>query len=137
MDAVVDRDDRSAGDERRQHVVRRVEERDAFTPERQRDPELLADRIVARGFRHGPEILAERAKRLAVVGPGEHDKLGLTIEPRQVPQQVADVRADAEIVQLPRVYADAHRDMILSRSGRSGRSGGSGRLGRALPTRPT
>ena len=43
MNAVVDRHDRPARDERRQHVVWRVKERDPFTPERKRDPELLGD----------------------------------------------------------------------------------------------
>ena len=43
-----------------------------------------------------------------VVRTAQHDVLGVVIEARQAEQHVADVRADAEVVQLPRVDRDAH-----------------------------
>ena len=85
-----------------------MKERHAFAPERERDLQLLGDRVVAGRFGHGPEILSERRQRLAILGPAEHHELGLAIEPRQLPQQVADVGADAEVVQLAGVDADPH-----------------------------
>ena len=58
----MNRHDRSAADERRQHVVRRVKERHAFALQRQRDLQLLGDRIVAGRLGDRPEVLAERRR---------------------------------------------------------------------------
>ena len=65
VDAVVNRHDRPARHERRQHVVRRVKQRDALAPERQRDRDLLGDRVVAGRFGDRPEVLAERLPALS------------------------------------------------------------------------
>ncbi len=97
-----------------------------FAPERQRNPELLGERVVAGRFGHGAEVLAERLRAHGrVLGPAEQHELGVVVETRQLPQQVPDVGADAEIVQLPRVDADAHLDIIADAA--SGRAGGAAR----------
>ena len=134
VDAVVNRDDRLAGDERRQHVVRRVKQRDALAPQRQRNAELLGRGIVAGRFRNAPGSSRRATRHNACVGRrGRNDELGLPIEPRELPQQVADVGADAEVVQLPGVDANAHELMILGgqrAEGRGRRASGRGRTGR-------
>ena len=135
VNAVVDRHDGAATNERRQHIVRRVEQGHPLALERQRDSHLLGDGIVARRLGNRPEVLAERRQRLAIPGTAEDHELGPGVDPRQVPQQIPDVGADAEVVQLAGVYADPHGHMILSRSRGSGGSrgsrgsGGSGRSG--------
>ena len=88
--------------------MRCVKERHAFASDRERNTNLLGNRIVARGFHDRPEILAQRAERRPIAGPAEQDVLGLAIDPRQMTKQVADVSADPEVVELTRVDADAH-----------------------------
>ena len=112
MDAVVNRDDRLAPDERRQHVVRCVKQRHALALERERNLQLFGDRIVAGRLGHGPQVVTEGRDRRGILRAAQHHEVGVAIEPRQLPEQIADVGADAEIVQLPRVDADAHLDMI-------------------------
>ena len=119
VDAVVDRDDRSARHERRQHIVRRVEERHAFAPERERN---LAS---ARRSSSCPPIRRPRRKfspsvisAAHILGTAEQDVLGLLVQTRQVPKQIADVGADAEIVKFPGIDADSHAVMIAGRARR-------------------
>ena len=88
--------------------MRRVEERHPLAHQRERDLHLLQDGVVAGRLRHRPEILAERRQRRAIVGPTENHEFGLAVHPRQLPQQVPDVGADAEVVQFTGVYADPH-----------------------------
>ena len=52
---------------------------------------------------------AQRAQRVDIVGTGQHDVLRLLIQPREVAQQVTDVRADTEVVELARVDRDSHQ----------------------------
>jgi hypothetical protein len=96
--------------------MRRVEQRDALAAERQRNPELLADGVVPGRLRDCSKIFRKGAERRDVFGAAEEDEFSPLVEPCEVPQQVPDVGADAEVVQLPRVYTDAHEDMILSGS---------------------
>ena len=99
--------------ERRQHVVRRVEQVDPLAPERAsarepaRGPSMAgADSTTARKF--GPTCWATSRSRSAA----EQDVLGRLIDPRQLVQQVPDVGADAEVVELPGVDRDAHAPII-------------------------
>ena len=80
--------------------------------ERERHAHLFGHRVVAGPLGHGPEIFAERRQRFAVFRAAEQDELGLPIEARQLPENVADVGADAEVVQLPRVDTYPHREII-------------------------
>ena len=67
------------------------------------------------------KLLAERGPEpLAVLRSAEDDELRPVVHPREMAQQISDVGADAEIVQLARVDADPHRYMILRGSGGSG-----------------
>ena len=85
VNAVVDRHDRSTGNERGQHVMRRVEERHALAAQRERDAHLLGDRVVAGRLGDGAKITAERVQRLAVLLAAQHDELGVSVEAREVP----------------------------------------------------
>jgi hypothetical protein len=46
------------------------------------------------------------------------------IQPRELPEQIADVGPDAEIVQFAGVEADAHGLIILRWAGQAGGAGG-------------
>ena len=101
VDAVVDRHDRPAGRQRRQHVVRRVEEVDPLARGAERDARSArAPSRCRRVSTHGRKFRPEVARELAVLGAAEQDVLVDRVEPRQVAQQVAHVRADAVVVQL-------------------------------------
>jgi len=108
MDAVVNRHHRAAGHERRQHVVRRVKEGHALAADRPGQRELLGDRVVAGAVRDGAKILAKGRNPGAIFGPAEQNELGVVVNPRELFEQVADVRADAKVVKLPRVNANPH-----------------------------
>ena len=108
VDAVVDRHDRAARRQRRQHVVRRVEQLDPFAPEIDRDRELLGHRIRRRAFDHRPEPPSQRLDGVTVVLLTEHDVFVRHVLPRELPQQIAHVGADAVIAQLARVDGYAH-----------------------------
>ncbi len=95
--------------------MRRVKQRDALPPQRERNPDLLRDRVIAGGLDHGPEVLAERSEGRGVRFPAQQHELRPLIDPCEMPQQIADVRADAEVMQLARVDADPHGHMILVR----------------------
>ena len=100
--------DRAATDRRRQHVVRRMVDVGPLAPQDPGHVDLLAQRVVGRRFEHGAEVRAELRGDAQVGLMAEQDVLGVAIDPREVPQQVADVGADAEVVELPRVDRDAH-----------------------------
>ena len=68
VDAVVDRHDRAARRQRRQHVVRRVEQVDPLAAQIERQRELLAHRVVRRALGNGPEVLAELGREWLVLG---------------------------------------------------------------------
>src|SRR5262249_9113189 len=97
--------------------MRRMEQRDAFSPQRERDAHLLGDRVVPGGFDHGAEVLAERRQVSAIVRPAQDDELRVAIEPRELPQQVSDVGPDAEGVQLAAVDAYPHARIIQGGKG--------------------
>src|SRR6187551_2279079 len=79
-----------------------------FTQQYPRDMNLLAQRVVGRRLEDGAEVRPERRRDSEVGLRAQEDVLALLVEPRQVPQQVADVRADAEVVELPRIDRDSH-----------------------------
>ena len=118
VDAVVDRHDRPARHERRQHVVRRVKQRDAFAPERQRDLRTArrassCRRVSATARKFSPsDASASRSS-----GRQSSTNSVSLVEPRQLPQQVPDVGADAEVVQLAGVDADPHGSDDTRRAG--------------------
>ena len=108
MNAVVNRDDASRRRQRGQHVVRRVEQIEPLAPHRERNRDLLGERIVPGAIGDGAEVLAERSRDAHVLRPrDEHIFRGL-VDFRELAQQIPDVGADAEIVKLPRVDAYAH-----------------------------
>ena len=86
----------------------RVEQRRAGAAETEGHRELLADRVVGRLLRDGTEVLTQRGGEAGVVAPGEKHVLGVVVEPRELAHEVADVRADAEVVQLAHVDRDSH-----------------------------
>ena len=101
---------RAAARRRRQHVVRLVQQMRALAREAERNPDLFAERIRPARLRRrrgssAPSSLATSTSR----GPAQDDVLGLLIEPREAKQDVADVGADAEVVELPRVNGDSHQ----------------------------
>jgi hypothetical protein len=100
MDAVVDRDDRAARGQRRQDVVRRVEELHAFAPEIHRERELFRHRVRAGRLDNRAEPRAQRLDRVAIGAAAEHDVVVDGILAPELPQQVAHVRADAVVAKL-------------------------------------
>ena len=54
------------------------------------------------------EVRPELRRHVDIVRPAQEDVLRLLIEPREPAQHVADVGADAEVVELPRVDGDSH-----------------------------
>ena len=109
VDAVVDGHDGSARHERRQHVVRRMEEIDVPGQQPGRHHELLAQRVRLRGLHDRREVGPEAQHGVPVLRPAEEDVLGLLIQARQVLQQVPDIGPDAEVVQLAGVDRDTHQ----------------------------
>ena len=109
MDAVVDGDDGSARRQRRQHVVRRVEQVDCSRRRSSGTRQLLADRV-RRPTSPPPRGSSRRAPRaMPQSSPRQSRTYSVVrIDPRQVPQQVADVRADAVVAQLAGVDGDSH-----------------------------
>jgi hypothetical protein len=69
---------------------------------------LLRDRIIARRLGNRPEVLSNHRQRVAILWPAKDHELGLAIEASQLPQEVPDEGADAEVVQLSGVYSDPH-----------------------------
>ncbi len=70
--------------------------------------ELLADRIRFRGVDLDAKVVAEREAQLAIAATADQDVFRLAVETRQLAENVADVGADAEIVQFPGINRDAH-----------------------------
>ena len=109
VDAVVDGHDRSA---RTSAAAARSAARETGRASRGAGP---AARTTARGSSTAADESATARKFSpsassvgAVLAVAEQDVLGRRIDPRQMPQQVADVGADAEVVQLARIDSDSH-----------------------------
>jgi hypothetical protein len=94
--------------------VRRVIDVGLLAAKHQRHVVLLAHRIVGRRLEDGPEVGAERARHLEVVLVAQQHVLVRRVDAREVPQQVADVGADAEVVELAGIDRNAHRSDYVS-----------------------
>ncbi len=70
--------------------------------------DLLAQRVVRRRFEDGAEVGTELRRYVEVRVLAEQHVLAVVIDPREVPQEVADVSADAEVVELARINRNAH-----------------------------
>src|SRR5215510_12428712 len=95
-----------------------VKQIDTLAFERPGNLDLLRNRVVARLFRNRPEVLPKLRQGHLIFRTAEQHELRVVIETRQVPEQVANVGADAEIVQLPGVDADAHASYDTCWAGR-------------------
>ncbi len=139
VDAVVDGHHGRTGHENRQDVVRAVEQRHAGAPQPPGHLDLLAQRVVAGVRDHRPDPRAQVGEPGHVGGAAEHDVLRIVVEPHQLLQQVLEVRADAEVVQLARIDADPHgsaRHGIRRLSAAGTRAGAGPSAGGAWRRRP-
>jgi hypothetical protein len=67
-----------------------------------------------RGLQHSPEVRPKLAAADAEIGfAAQQNELGRVIDAREMAQEIADVGADPEIVDLPRVDGDSHELRIL------------------------
>ena len=95
--------------ERRQHVVRFVHQPHALARQRQRECwNCSAIEYVGAVSGTIRKFWPSTSPELDVIGPAQHHVLGVAIEPRQLDQDVADVRADAEVAELARVDGNPH-----------------------------
>src|SRR5262245_18133945 len=79
-----------------------------FTHQHEWDVELLGNRGIRRWLQHCAEILAERAGDRHVRLVAEQDVLVLPIDSRKMPQEVANVGADPEVVEFSGINRDFH-----------------------------
>ena len=108
VDQVMDRDHRRAGQERRAHVVRRVEELRAIASGPQREPPELGHRVRARALSDPLDPAAPQGRGdVPPRGPVDHQLLG-TRQGRVLAEQPPDVRPDPEVVELSGVERDPH-----------------------------
>src|SRR5947208_1105239 len=84
-----------------------MEEIDPLAPDIQWNAKLFTDGVGPDGFRNRPEVFAELVHHAGILGATEEHVVRLGIKPRQVPQQVTDVGADAVIAQLAGVDGDS------------------------------
>src|SRR5215510_14035365 len=96
-----------------QHVMRRVKNVRLFTHKHERDVELLRNGVISGRLQHGPEVFAEGARDPHVGLVAEQDVLVFPIDPREMPQEVADVGADPEIVEFSGIDRNFHWWLIL------------------------
>src|SRR5262245_46846881 len=113
MNAVVNRHDRSRTYGDGQHVVRRMKHVWLFAHQHEWNVELLRYRVIGRWFQHGAEVFAERPGDSHVQLVAEQDVLVLSIDAREMPQEVADVGADPEIVEFSGIDGNFHWSLIL------------------------
>lgn len=107
VDAVVNGHDVGASDEPGDDVVRRMEEIDARVPQRQRNAPLLGDRVMCRPLGQRLEPRAERLDERAVALPAQDDVVVVISASGERLDEVADVGANAEVVQLAGVDGNA------------------------------
>jgi hypothetical protein len=93
-----------------------VEERDSLPSERKRNPDLLGDGIGAGRLDHRAKIGPERSEVGDILSTAEEYELRVLVEPRQVAQEIPDVRTDPEVVELSGIDSDAHREIIAGLS---------------------
>ena len=113
VDAVVDGHDRVAIDRGRQHVVGRVVEIRALTAQHPRHVDLFTNGVVRRRLEHGAEVRPELGRDAEVGFTAQQHVFGVVVDPREMAQQIADVRADAEVVEFARIDRDSHVPEIL------------------------
>src|SRR6185312_16061536 len=75
---------------------------------------LFGDRVVTRTIGDGAEVLAERGGHAGVARAREEHVLGLPVDRRELAKEIPDVGADAEVMELSRVYADPHVCILVS-----------------------
>ena len=109
MDAVVDGDDKRRGYERRDDVVRRMEEIDTRLAQRQRDAELLQHGVIAGALDDRLESRAQRPDPVSVGVTAEQHVVVAEVVAGKTKHEVTDVGPDPVVVQLARVDGDAHR----------------------------
>jgi hypothetical protein len=63
---------------------------------------------VARRLEHRPKVRSELRGHAQIRLLAEQDVLAVPIEPRELTEQVAEVRPDAEIMELARIDRDSH-----------------------------
>ncbi len=99
VDAVVDRHHRPAVHQRRQHVVRRVEEVDALPATASSGCGPARRSSTGGRLDDRPEVRAELpGDPRVVLRPAQQHVLGRPVDARQLVEQVPDVGADAEVV---------------------------------------
>ena len=109
MDAVVNRHDGAARRQRRQHVVRRMKQVDARSRRTLSGTANCSRTGVARRrLGHRAEVRAAFHDGREVLLAAQDHVLGRLVLLRELPQQVAHVRADAVVAQLPSVDGDPH-----------------------------
>jgi hypothetical protein len=86
-----------------------MEELSPFAAQIHRQRELLGDGVGAGRLDHRPEARPQLFNRVAVGALAEDHVLVDRVLPRQLPQQVADVGADAVVAELAAVDGYAHR----------------------------
>ena len=88
--------------------MRLVQEMGAFAHQAERNANLFANRVRPRALGHAAEVRPELRRHVHILRPAQKDVLGLLIEPRQPAHHIANVGADAEVMELPRVDRDSH-----------------------------
>ena len=108
MDAIVNRHDGLRRRERRKHVVGRVKQVETFAPDREWNRDLFRDRVVRGAVRDGAKVFSERCRHAHILRSGEQHVFILPIDFGKLTEQIPDIGADAEIVKLSGVDANAH-----------------------------
>ena len=134
MDAVVDRHNRAAGSEGRQHVVGRMEQIGLCARHAQGNRQLLGNGVVRGSVRQRSKIRTERFEPLAVGAPAHQDILALPVEPGEPFQEIAYVGADAEIMQFSDVNGDSHLVSRQPGTGAGDRTRDTGAVADRLPS---
>jgi hypothetical protein len=101
--------------------MRRVEQIDASASDGRRDRNLFARRVMAGSFGHGAKVLSQLRCHPGVLRPAEEDVLRGPVDPGEAAEQIPEIRADAEIVELACVNRDSHAVSICWRGTAQGR----------------
>ena len=117
MNAVVNRHDVGSRRQRRDHVVRGMEEVHPCPPQVEGHGQLFLDRIVTGRLDERLETGTLGPEGLGVLRPAEQHVGVSAVIPGKFAQDVADVRADAVVVQFPRVDGYSHDVLSADSSG--------------------